>query len=228
MKRPWSRPPGTFRPVRDFAMAPPPTLTLAEVLEEALIWQPEAEECIAACVAPGGKTAELARRTALVSTAYAGLLEVAQGLAPTPEQQEAVRLLTFHHRLVHEALYFGFRPDSPSRDQVAARFRGGLAAPGQRLAALYERVALGPAAGLSQLLEGTREDPATRPPGTARTAGTGSGHGTTSGSGTAGSDHGTTPRSGAGSDPGTGTAADRTPGTDPGRTPRHGRDTDPR
>lgn len=143
MKRPWSRPPGTFRPVRDFAVAPPPTLTLAEVLEEALIWQPEAEECIAACVASGGKTAGLARRTALVSTAYAGLLEVAQRLAPTPEQQEAVRLLTFHHRLVHEALQLGFRPDSPARERVAAHFRGGLGGPGRRLATLYQDVILG-------------------------------------------------------------------------------------
>jgi hypothetical protein len=155
MKRPWSRPTGTPRPVREYAVAPLLVLTLAEVLEEALIWQPEAEEVIALCVAPGGKTAGLARRTALVATAYSGLLDVARTLSPSPQQQETVRLLVFHHRLVHEALYLGFRPDSPSREQVAAHFRGGLAGPGRRLVALYEEVALGPVGDLRLTVEDT-------------------------------------------------------------------------
>ena len=144
MKRPWNRPTGTLRPVSEYAVAPPPSLTLGELLEEALIWQPEAEEVIALCVAAGGKTADLARQTAMVATAYSGLLDAARMLPASPQQEEAVRLLTFHHRLVHEALYLGYRPDSPSREQVAAHFRGGLAGPGRQLVALHEAVALGP------------------------------------------------------------------------------------
>lgn len=132
-----------LRPVRDIAVPPLPVLTLAEVLEEAVIWQPEAEEVIARCVAAGGKTADLARHAALVGMAYSVLLDVTRGLSPSAEQQEAVRLLTFHHRLVHEALQLGFRPDSPARERVAAHFRGGLGGPGRRLATLYQDVILG-------------------------------------------------------------------------------------
>jgi len=144
VKRPSRRPTGSFRPFRDYAVAPPPNLTLAEVLEEARLWQSEAEAVIVLCIAAGGKTAALARRTALVATAYSVLLNSARRLPKTPQQQEALRLLTFHHRVVREALYLGFRPDSPARERVASHFRGGLAEPGQRLIALYEEVILSP------------------------------------------------------------------------------------
>jgi hypothetical protein len=135
------------KPVQEFAVAPLPTLALVDVLAEARAWQPEAEAVIALCVATGGKTAALARRAALVATVYGRLLDVTRGLPGSPHQREVVLLLTFHHRLLHEARQLGFRPDSPARERVAAHFRGGLADPGRRLLALYEEAVLGPALG---------------------------------------------------------------------------------
>lgn len=132
------------RAAPDHAPVPLPTMTLVEVLAEARSWQREAEEVIDLCVAAGGKTAALARRTGLVATVYSRLLEVARGLPPSPARAEVVRLLTFHHRLLHEALQLGFRPDSPGRERIAAHFRGGLADPGRRLVALYEDLVLRP------------------------------------------------------------------------------------
>jgi hypothetical protein len=131
------------RPVRDYAAAPLPALTFEELLAEARAWQPEAEAVIELLVPPGGKTTTLARRAGLVVTVYGRLRDVALRLPASPAQQEAVLLLTYHQRLLHEALRLGFAADSPGRERAAAHFRGGLGEPAGRLVALYIDVARG-------------------------------------------------------------------------------------
>lgn len=128
------------RSVEQIAEAPLPDLSLPEVLDEAVAWQPEAEAVIALCLPAGGKTQDLARRTAAVATVYRRLREANQRLTRTPAQQEVDRLLNFHEQIVEQALLLGFRPDSPEREKVAARFVGGLADPGQRLRHLHDEV----------------------------------------------------------------------------------------
>ena len=131
------------RPVGDYAAAPLPQLTFVELLAEARAWQPEAEAVIELLVRPGGKTTMLARRAGLVVTVYGRLRDVALRLPASPAQREAVLLLTYHQRLMHEALRLGFAPDSPGRERAAAHFRGGLGEPAGRLVALFIDVARG-------------------------------------------------------------------------------------
>jgi hypothetical protein len=138
------------RPVREYAAAPLPPLTFAEVLAEARAWQPEAEAVIELLVPPGGKTTTLARRAGLVVTVYGRLRDVALRLPASPAQREAVLLLTYHQRLLHEALRLGFAADSPGRERAAAHFRGGLGEPASRLVALYIDVARGRTCGTAQ------------------------------------------------------------------------------
>jgi hypothetical protein len=128
------------RSPEEIAEAPLPELSLAEVLDEAVAWQPEAEAVISLCLPAGGKRQDLARRTGQVATVYRRLREANRRLPHTVAQQEADSLLNFHEQIVEQALLLGFRPDSEARERVAAHFVGGLADPGQRLCRLRDEI----------------------------------------------------------------------------------------
>jgi hypothetical protein len=120
---------------------PPPSLSLQEVLSDAVGWQPEAEAVIGLSVPAGGKTQGLARRGAQVATVYRVLRDALCQLPDSPARAEADQLLNFHHQLLQQALLLAFRPDSPERERVAAHCRGGLGDAGLRLRLLKWRTA---------------------------------------------------------------------------------------
>ncbi|HTU03306.1 MAG TPA: hypothetical protein VMG58_15865 [Candidatus Sulfotelmatobacter sp.] len=134
-----SRPRRTLRALESVT-ARPPGLTLGEALVLAVSWQPEAEQVIALCILPGGKDANLARRTGRVAWAYHQLREAVRRLEPSAARHEADQLLNYHEQLVDQALLLGYRPDSAERERVAGHFRGGLGGPAERLRRLCEDV----------------------------------------------------------------------------------------
>ena len=119
---------------------PPPVLTLSEIVQVAVEWQPEAEAVIESCVAPGGKTQALARRGAQVITVFRVLRDSIATLPASPAAAEVDGLLNYHLHLIEQVLLLGFRPDSPERERVAAHCRGGLGEPGFRLRLLSVRL----------------------------------------------------------------------------------------
>ncbi len=118
------------------SVPPPPSLTLREVVEEAVAWQDEAEAVIELCVPAGGKTQVLARRGALVATVYGSLRGSLASLPPSPLVREVEGLVNHHQLLLQQALLLAFRCDSPLRERAAAHCRGGLGDPGRRLRVL--------------------------------------------------------------------------------------------
>jgi hypothetical protein len=118
---------------------PSSSLSLPQILSQAVSWQPEAEAVIADCVPPGGKTQSLARRGARVALAYRVLRDAVHDLPDSPPALAASQLLDCHALLVEQALLLAFRPDSPQRERIARHLRGGLGDGGLRLRLLHQQ-----------------------------------------------------------------------------------------
>ncbi|MFD3450987.1 hypothetical protein ACFWVC_02305 [Streptomyces sp. NPDC058691] len=117
---------------------------LAALLDEAVAAQPEADRLVAACGEPGPVPAEVARdgsrQAALLQGIAQRLRELPVGREQVDVRDEAVRLLTYDHWMVRQALNLAFTGNADTRTEAARLSLNGLGAPADRLRALRERV----------------------------------------------------------------------------------------
>ncbi|MFJ5217420.1 hypothetical protein ACIP98_22180 [Streptomyces sp. NPDC088354] len=117
---------------------------LAALLDEAAAAQPEADRVVAACGEPGPVPTEVARAG---SRQAAVLQDIAQRLRDLPvggeeadARDEAVRLLTYDHWMVRQALNLAFTANADTGTETDRLRLNGLGAPADRLRELRERV----------------------------------------------------------------------------------------
>lgn len=117
---------------------------LAALLDQAVAAQPEADRVVAACGEPEPVPGVLAREG---SRQAAALQRIALRLGDLPVdgdlaelRDEAVRLVTYDHWMVRQALNLAFTANADDRTEAARLQLNGLGAPADRLRALRDRV----------------------------------------------------------------------------------------
>lgn len=117
---------------------------LVALLDQAVAAQPEADRVVAACGEPGPVPTEVARAGSRQAAVLQGITQRLRDLPADGEQaaarDEAVRLLTYDHWMVRQALNLAFTANADTRTETDRLRLNGLGAPADRLRALGERV----------------------------------------------------------------------------------------
>ncbi|MFJ9542554.1 hypothetical protein ACIRPX_35610 [Streptomyces sp. NPDC101225] len=128
--------------------------SLVPLLDRAAFLQPEAEQVIRECAAPGKVAEDLAKRGNAVVVGYwqlrRDLLPVEVSPAGRSVKDEIQRLLLYHEWSVHEAVDCAVSPQQTARMTAARAQMHGLGAPAARLRELrrdltHEQAMLGEA-----------------------------------------------------------------------------------
>ncbi|MFJ4845279.1 MULTISPECIES: hypothetical protein [unclassified Streptomyces] len=117
---------------------------LAALLDQAVAAQPEADRVIAACGERGPVPTEVARDGSRQAAVLQGIAQRLRDLPVDGERanarDEAVRLLTYDHWMVRQALNLAFTANADTLTEAARLRLNGLGAPADRLRELAGRI----------------------------------------------------------------------------------------
>ena len=106
---------------------------LGDILNEAVVLQPAAEQLILECAGSGPKDGELGQRGRRIAYRYFALREWLHHLPPSAPHDRADRLLNYHHQMVLQALSLAFWPESPAKSRIVEHMQWGLGDPARQL-----------------------------------------------------------------------------------------------
>ncbi len=103
------------------------------VIREAAARVRTVEELVQRCKDDTCPGSELARDGGRIMIDYAHLRQRLERLPQTPRVQHVAELLNFEQTLLHQALLYAFRPESPDKWRLLADLGGGRGAPSEDL-----------------------------------------------------------------------------------------------
>ncbi|MEU6497115.1 hypothetical protein ABZ890_43305 [Streptomyces sp. NPDC046984] len=116
--------------------------TLLPLLDRAVFLQPQAEQVIQECAAPGKPAEDLAQRGNAVVVGYwklrRDLLPIEVSVVDRPVKERIRSLLLYHEWSVHEAVDCACSPQQTGKMRIARAQMRGLGAPGTRLRELRQ------------------------------------------------------------------------------------------